>query len=88
MCRVFQPRLRPFWLDTRAISLTLNATTAGSVRALSKLGDTLWPATQADAECPNTKGVCTALKESVVSWCLMYDAAANRLGGPGGNGLT
>ena len=37
MRRAFQPRLHPFWLDDRAIALTLNATTAGAVRAISKL---------------------------------------------------
>ena len=35
--RAFQPRLHPFWLDDRAIALTLNATTAGAVRAITKL---------------------------------------------------
>jgi hypothetical protein len=78
---VFQPRLHPFWLDKRAIEL--QGVPPSDVRAVSKLGDKLWPVGH-----PGPKGTYDNRTSTTVTWCLMYDTERKLEGGPGGNGIT
>ena len=76
----FQPRAVPFWLDTRAIVLTLDPNTT---YAMSKRGYTLWPTSPPDAKGRYPPGAPTELV-----FCIMHDTTTGQTGGPGDNGIT